>query len=235
MKSNRLFIIHFDDIYLYQTRLRGLCNEIDLRDIRGTRYLCPIERLEELDTKIPYLGNPVVFMGSGDFHYITYLFLRRIKDLFNLILIDKHLDIKKTFDGFISCGSWINDALKLKNLKGILYIGPEKIQDRDRIQKLDDRLWQLKSLIREGYPIYISIDKDILDPSFLKTNWDQGDFTVTYLLETLSNIPKDMIIGTDICGEPKPNPFAIEVKKSEEINLKILNTLTTLDDQEISA
>ncbi|MGB9683225.1 MAG: hypothetical protein ACP5RW_07970 [bacterium] len=225
MVNNIPLIIHFDDTYFYQPRLRRLCNEIDLRGIRGIRYLCPIERLEELDSRISSFRGSLVFIGSGDFHYITYLFLKRIKDLFNLVLIDKHLDIKKTFGDFISCGSWVNEALKLKNLKEILYIGSQE----------GDEFWRLKSLTRERTPIYISIDKDILDPSSLETNWDHGNLTVSYLLDIISSIPKEIIIGADICGEPRLEPFSSNIERSEEINLKILNALTALEDREISA
>ena len=48
--------------------------------------------------------------------------------------------------------------------------------------------------------IYLSIDKDVLDPGIVKTNWDQGVFTTTHL-QTLITACRDTIVGADICGD----------------------------------
>lgn len=228
-------ILHFDDIYFYQKTLRYTGREVDLRGMSGVRYLCSIERLHELGDKIPNYKGSITFIGSGDFHYVTYIFLQRINEYFNLLLIDNHLDIRETFDGFISCGSWLKDALNLKYLRYVFYIGPDTIGSSNRIIRLDGDLKQLSLLNRVGSPIYISVDKDIISSSFLETNWEQGYLSVDDLLEILSCISASNIIGIDICGEPRPNPFDPSIRKSEEINLRLLNLFYEREDKRILA
>lgn len=232
MKDVSLLILHFDDVYLYQHRLRSLGVEVDLRDLSGVRYLCSKERLSLLEYRLLGYDNYITFIGSGDFHYITYLFLKRVDRPFNLLLIDRHLDYKETFDGFISCGSWLREAVNLRHLKNIFYIGLDKIEQKDKIIRFDKNLFKFYT---EDFPFYISIDKDILSNAYLKTNWDQGNLTVEELLDILSFIPTNRIIGIDICGEPSFNPFSPEIKKSEEINLEILKVIDRGKGKKVSA
>lgn len=232
MRDVSLLILHFDDVYLYQHRLRSLSVEVDLRDLSGVRYLCSKERLSLLEYRLLGYDSYVTFIGSGDFHYLTYLFLKRIDRPFNLLLIDKHLDYKETFDGFISCGSWLRDAIELKNLKNVFYVGLDRIEMEDKIVRFDKNLFQFHN---ECFPFYISIDKDILNSSYIKTNWDQGNLTIEDLSDVLSYIPTERIIGIDICGEPTFSPFSLEIKKSEEINLEILKVVRRGKDKKVSA
>lgn len=235
MERPKILVLHFDDVYLYQRMLRSIGDEIDLRGIDGIRYLCPLERLEELDIKIPRYERTVAFLGSGDFHYITYLFLRRIKVPFNLLIIDNHLDIRKTFDGFISCGSWLRDALSIDYLRSVFYLGPDISDNSRRIVKVREGLEELLLSTKVGLPFYISIDKDALSESVIETNWEQGCLTLEDIFRALSYIPPDNIIGMDICGEPRPNPFNPHLKKSEEINIKIISILYERKDKRILA
>ena len=228
-------ILHFDDVYLYQRRLRATGREIDLRGMSGIRYLCPIERLEILDARIPYHKRAITFLGSGDFHYVTYILLRRIDEPFNLLLLDNHLDIKETFNGFISCGSWLKNAFDIEYLRYIFYIGSGITDGYDRIIRVSSNLEQLSLAVRTGIPLYISIDKDVLSTSSVETNWDQGYLDIDELLKILSSIPTSIIIGIDVCGEPRPNPFDPIIKKNEEVNLKIISLFYEKKDKRIIA
>lgn len=49
-------------------------------------------------------------------------------------------------------------------------------------------------------PVYLSLDKDVLSPEVVKTNWDQGCFKVRHL-EDLMNACADRLVGMDITGE----------------------------------
>lgn len=52
------------------------------------------------------------------------------------------------------------------------------------------------------YPVYISIDKDVLSKEQYKTNWDQGILSIECLKSLLSLIANDyQVLGIDICGE----------------------------------
>jgi len=49
-------------------------------------------------------------------------------------------------------------------------------------------------------PTYLSIDKDVLAPTEVKTNWDQGRLLETHLMQVIHAL-RSQIIGSDITGE----------------------------------
>ena len=52
------------------------------------------------------------------------------------------------------------------------------------------------------YPVYISIDKDVLSKQQYQTNWDQGILSTKSLKSLLSLMVKQyQVLGMDICGE----------------------------------
>ena len=79
----------------------------------------------------------------------------------------------------------------------------------DKVPSLNNSLAKDKTLadklldeLSDDLPIYISIDKDVLAPDQLMTNWDQG----TMKADTLIGIVKRLlgskkVLGLDICGE----------------------------------
>ena len=54
--------------------------------------------------------------------------------------------------------------------------------------------------LRDARRIYLSIDKDVLDPNVVRTNWDQGVFAVSHL-ESVIGACADRLCGADVCGE----------------------------------
>ena len=62
------------------------------------------------------------FMGSGDFHHLTYPLLTRITKPFLLIILDNHTDCS-FFPPQFSCGNWVNMAAKLSWCSKIIHIG----------------------------------------------------------------------------------------------------------------
>lgn len=49
-------------------------------------------------------------------------------------------------------------------------------------------------------PVYLSIDKDVLDPSVARTNWDQGRLLDTELFAAIDRL-QGRVIGSDITGD----------------------------------
>ncbi|HEX5125261.1 MAG TPA: arginase family protein [Rhodocyclaceae bacterium] len=49
-------------------------------------------------------------------------------------------------------------------------------------------------------PVYLSIDKDVLDPAVARTNWDQGSFALEDI-EQIIDALDGRLIGSDITGE----------------------------------
>ena len=62
--------------------------------------------------------------------------------------------------------------------------------------------WQNFSSGHINGPVYISIDKDVLNPASAATNWDQGSLSLWELEKLLAVIlQKEQVVGIDICGE----------------------------------
>jgi hypothetical protein len=222
----RILILHFDNTYLFQRRLLSLGDEIDLRDIKPTHLMCSWDTLREIDKRMPHREKAVSFLGKGDYHYATYLFLERLDLPFVLVVLDNHLDGRETFEGYISCGSWLREATGLPHLRRVVLITPQI-----HAEKKDGKIFEVRAhqsdkilSLTENYPIYLSIDKDVLDKSHLNTNWDQGNLTFKNISRIIRLFPPGKIMGVDICGEPEGLSL-YEHTRSEEINLRLLRLI----------
>jgi len=179
---------------------------------------------EESAPQPPFLS----FLGSEDYHFLTYFHLRKLRQPFRLILIDHHLDNQKSDLPLLSCGNWMNWAMELPNLVEAVIFGPEEFERRsDRISVFPD---PDPGKIKPGEAgIYISIDKDILGQEELELGWEQGNWKASELIHFVSQLRSASpgIIAADVCGEPILNPsnFSFfretQLERSEEINLKI--------------
>ncbi len=49
-------------------------------------------------------------------------------------------------------------------------------------------------------PVYLSIDKDVLDSAEAMSNWDQGKLRVTDIIDTIESV-RERMIGGDVTGE----------------------------------
>jgi hypothetical protein len=66
----------------------------------------------------------VTLYGSGDFHHVTLALLRRIREPFNLLVLDKHPDWMRAIP-VLHCGTWLRHALRLTNLVRVFNCGGE--------------------------------------------------------------------------------------------------------------
>lgn len=219
-----VYLICFDDTYFNQGNLVRFGKVIDLRGFKQVRYLCSYDRLKELEKVINSVSG-IKFLGKSNFHYFTYLFVKSINIKFNLVVIDHHIDLKSTFEGYISCGSWLRDVMKISFLNKIfLFTSDNNVRENnDRLIVLGKNFEALKGLI-DNLPIYVSIDKDILDKKYLNTNWEQGNMDIKEFFNLLNFLSQFDVIGVDVCGEPDFNLF--EYKKSEQLNLIICDIFT---------
>jgi hypothetical protein len=92
------------------------------------RLACPFwtfQRFQSwLETALSNSDANVTLYGSGDFHHVTLSLLRRIREPFNLLVLDKHPDWMKGIP-FLHCGTWLCHALRLKNLVRVFHCGGE--------------------------------------------------------------------------------------------------------------
>ena len=79
--------------------------------------------------------------------------------------------------------------------------------------------WKAFASEHVNEPVYISIDKDVLDPSSAITNWDQGSLTLSELEQLLAVVfRQEQVIGIDICGECPATLNLFEEMRETEID-----------------
>ncbi len=197
-------IIKMTDAYEYQSFFKEINNYsiVDCRDLEGTRcYLddSAKETIIERITEFPSEG--IHFIDSGNYHYLSLLWLNKITTPFSLVLFDHHPDNQPpSFGDITSCGGWVLEATEtLENLKNVFTFGVgNEIPAKD---------------IPTDLPIYISIDKDVLSEEFAITDWDQGTMSLDEMISILKELFSGRkIIGVDICGDSGENAhFAYDI------------------------
>lgn len=216
----------------------------DLRELRGTDgYLDPETEqfLEaELGRKKETKELPRIrLLDSGNYHYMSKLLLGLEKEDLFLAVFDHHTDMQPpALLPVLSCGSWIRDAAgAYQNIKGICVIGPPEASVRETEamehvwfvtqEELDDgsgaaKIKEIFASHAGTFPVYLSVDKDILSKEELDTNWDQGNVRVDELL----SLAKDCLAGrkvlaVDLCGEPSANAPEAECSAASLVNQKL--------------
>lgn len=216
----RIVIMNFTHIYEVGEILKNKRIEwIDCTQINGTNCLCDEQAKQQLMAKMsPYGACGIHFIDSGNYHYVSKLWIDKIKIPFSLVVFDHHPDMQPgLFDNLLSCGCWVKEVLDTNPyVRQVCIIGAsESLIDRVSSHCYGDRLvfYSDRTLLREeGWhrfaherlegPVYISVDKDVLDETYAVTNWDQGTMSLPELKELLTIILNHQrLIGIDICGE----------------------------------
>lgn len=190
----------------------------DLKGLKGVKLYVD-EEGELLISRS--LGSPlgIHLIDIGDYHYITRLYLSKVNEAFDLLVLDNHRDDQEPrFPGLRSCGSWIRDSIESmgETLSSVKLI------------KGDGSFEYLKGSFDSKRPLYISLDKDILDKKECPTNWDQGQLSVSDVLSVLEAEIRDRIIlGTDISGGVAPDALGAseEILMNERVDQKITTFL----------
>ncbi|WP_026507508.1 arginase family protein [Butyrivibrio sp. MC2013] len=196
----------------------------------------------------------VHIIDNGNYHYMSAILAAMIEEPFVLIYLDHHPDLKPSvFGDVLSCGSWVRNLhMESRHLKKVIGIGIDPglmseldDEDRERISCIDERVYtstredmtcgypylEELSLLMEDegirdLPVYISVDKDVLNADEMTCNWDQGQMTLSELKITLEFIKKNRrILAIDLCGEASLSDpdFEKARKISALINRELLN------------
>lgn len=166
---------------------------LDFSELDGTCCYCEDQAARRIRSVLsPYPADGVHWIDSGDYHYITLFFLEKMESSFTLFLFDNHPDNQDTaFGEILSCGSWVKHALELSMLEAV-YPGWHPPYPPAALP--------LNPLKRGK--AYISIDKDVLDRRYARTDWDQGTLTLDELIDAVKAISASYdVVGVDICGE----------------------------------
>ena len=207
----------------------------------GTCFFCSDEALPLLRKEISGLPlHDIHFIGSGDYHYLTLLFLERIQEPFILVQIDHHSDCRESAfgPGLLSCGSWVARAREsLPLLRKIWLAGPGNEDGmREELSSDDTYLWipeeSLSSfscrMQRQELPVYISLDKDVLSNEYAATDWSQGSLTADELIKFLKNIFSNCrVIGMDVCGEAAEHATDEEEARNDKMNQQLAGLWST--------
>ena len=217
----------FDFTQCYPKRKEPGLEWHDCSAIGGSRLYCS----RDAEEKIKALIAPA---GVSGIHFI--------KEPFTLVLIDHHTDMQDASLGgnILSCGNWAKKVLQENPyLQRLVLIGQEKkvldkLQSGARQQETDGKLVEISyeelkngkahekiKELPDEVPVYISIDKDVLDEKYAVTNWDQGKMSMGMLEQILKTLVKEYdVIGVDICGMyPEENSLP-EYLRAERVNIR---------------
>lgn len=236
MKRN--FILDFNHIYTMEEEDKNSMEWIDCSDLTECNLYCSKETEEKIKERIKTHGiYGIHFIDSGNYHYITKFMVEQYQEPFSLVLIDHHTDMQKAeIEEFTSCGGWAKELLESHPyLQQLILIGPRhknldeiQVVHKEKIlgisyEEIDTHMVRKElEKVKTKYPIYISIDKDVLDEHYAKTNWNQGDMSLTTLEHFLDFfLKKCEVIGIDICGEYSSNQMIPEYYEARRVNHKV--------------
>lgn len=233
----------FDFTQCYPKRKEPGLEWHDCSAIGGSRLYCSRDAEKKIKALIAPAGvSGIHFIDSGDYHYISKIMTDFIKEPFTLVLIDHHTDMQDASLGgdILSCGNWAKKVLQENPyLQRLVLIGQEKkvldkLQSGARQQETDGKLVEISyeelkngkahekiKELPDEVPVYISIDKDVLDEKYAVTNWDQGKMSMGMLEQILKTLVTEYdVIGVDICGMyPEENSLP-EYLRAERVNIR---------------
>lgn len=217
-------ITNFSGIYKNQNFYKNYAEEIswtELSDLSGCNCYCDAEASDRIRKEIQaFTGKGLHFIDSGNYHYMTRLWLEKLQIPFRLLVFDNHTDMQPpAFGGLLSCGGWIAASLEeLPLLQEVILVGPDEEAytqvEPDLQQKAlflsREKLSTMTTEEKEGFfnnlsedlPLYVSVDKDVLCKGDASTTWSQGDMHLSELMSFLELVlERQNILGMDVCGE----------------------------------
>ena len=199
---------------------------LDFTGLEGCCCYCDPRAQHCLEEDFPEPLPRLRWLDSGDYHYLSHLLALREQEPFHLVLLDNHPDNQEpAFGHVLSCGGWVK-ALQEEQpmLRSVLTIGPEGCP-----QTLEDA-WIEQ---RRGERVYVSLDKDVMDRAYARTDWSQGTHTLEEVKEWLGRLldGRLRVVAVDICGElspakgATPEDLSVNLKTNKELQEYILEQI----------
>ena len=216
-------VFHFSEAYREEGFLSLLQNAqvLDFTGLEGCCCYCDPEARKQLEEAFPRPFPRLRWLDSGDYHYMSHLLALREKEPFHLVLLDHHPDNQEpAFGGVLSCGSWAR-AMREDNplLRDVLSIGPDGCPEGIPEGWLEEH---------KGQRVYVSLDKDVMDRAWARTDWSQGSHTLDQVQAMLLQLLEGpvQVVAVDVCGEIAPSKGA--TPEDLRINLETNKTLYKL-------
>jgi arginase family enzyme len=116
MNSGSVLHLNLDDAWHFET---SFLPTLDLREWGPRlRFSAPSREIETFARALPKELPPFLVYGSGDFHHLTALWLRRRDPLTTVVSFDNHPDWDVRPPRW-ACGSWVNRALDLPQIEKV--------------------------------------------------------------------------------------------------------------------
>lgn len=250
--ENQTVVMDFSGVYREESFWEGKdFLWLDFSKLQGVNCYCTPEAEEEIKKRLEGISHRGIhFLDSGNYHYVSKFWLEKIKTPFSLLVFDNHTDMQESsFFGLLSCGSWVREALRTNPfLQEVCLIGPSaeafaqcKEEDRERVTLVSRE--ELRENRKKGFldflqksdlPLYMSIDKDLLNQEAARTNWDQGEVSLEELTRWIREaLESRRLEGADICGEnprdtaaaPREEELRINSRTNEALEIFLRNGL----------
>ena len=213
------------------------------------RLGCTFGRFRRFEKALAAAGRDpaLTLLGSGDFHHITLALLRRIREPFNLLVLDNHPDWMRGVP-ILHCGTWLYHAARLPAVRHIFHVGGDvdfdnrfrwlapwrqlrsgKIRVIPAVRRYEAGRWadldcpplretprqpfgreRIERLIEPWaadlarYPLYVSLDKDVMTAQEAVVNWDSGHLTLPELESVVAAFVAAAggdLAGVDVVGD----------------------------------
>ena len=209
---------------------------LECRKLEGTNCYCDPAAEALLAQRFrAFTVRCVHWIDTGDYHYCSKLWTDRIDVPFDLVVADNHPDMQApAFGDILSCGGWVRKALEENPyLREVWIVGVDPalkgecggfgdrvhVVDREEVARVapEDVAARLS-----GRPVYLSVDRDVLDRTYARTDWDQGTMTLDWLCGFIAcSVLRADLLGADVCG-------AITEKKGGKAEDFAVNRATAL-------
>ena len=239
----KIDVLNFSGIYESEGFYKDLeeVRFLDLKDISGTNCMCDDaardEIMKRIGDRLPY---GLHFIDSGNYHYISALYSEMIKEPFSLVVLDHHPDMQRPMFDILSCGGWVLEVLdKNPYVRDVHIIGAAENlikeldpDDRNRVHFYDQV--DTGHLPETEYPVYLSIDKDVISRNEIVTNWDQGDAGWPEVLAFTKALLQRNVLAIDVCGECAPEQADCDLDKAiaqnDDFNKELVYLVTGTTD-----
>jgi uncharacterized protein len=161
------------------------------------RFGCGRRALDEL----PELGKNIrlAFLGSGDFHHVTFALIARMHRPMQVVVLDNHPDNMRYPFG-IHCGSWVSHVARLPFVSQVHVAGITS-RDVEGLHALENRLQPLRS----GKVAYWCVGRDLTTVRRLGASAVQSFDSTRAMLDALraavSDEPVYLSIDKDVLAE----------------------------------